>query len=103
MDIFFFCFNKRALYFPLFHKSGGKGESFEPTRPIVLRYQVTRSSLISDQRLAEKRAAGVVELQLLASKTNDPLGRAAISPDPGLENAANYNRIRIVGAGSPSS
>lgn len=65
----------------------------------MLRYQVTRSSLISDRQVGEReKAGGVVSFQLPAPKTNDPHGRGVISPDPGLENATNYNRIRMVGA-----
>lgn len=45
-----------------------------------------------------EKAGGVAELQSAASKTDDPHGRGGISRDPGLENATNYNRIRIVGA-----
>lgn len=80
----------------------GKNEiDFGSTHPIVLRYQVTRSSLISDRQVGERereKAGGVVSFQLPAPKTNDPHGRGVISPDPGLENATNYNRIRMVGA-----
>lgn len=84
-----------------------EGESeidFGSTHPIVLRYRVTRSSLISDRQIEERereKAGGVVSFQLPAPKTNDPHGRGVISPDPGLENATNYNRIRMVGAATP--
>ena len=51
-------------------------ESFGSTHPIMLRYQVTRSSLISDRQISEKRPEASSSNQLAASKTDAPTGGA---------------------------
>lgn len=49
-----------------------RGESFGSTHPIVLRYRVTRWSLISDRQVAGEKAGGVVEFQSAAVEDERP-------------------------------
>lgn len=51
-------------------------ESFGSKHPIMLRYQVTRSSLISDRQISEKRPEASSSNQLAAWKTDAPTGGA---------------------------